>query len=171
MCMIQRLLPDGDMNLGTSSEETWPMVDGRLRAASSSAYPYRFITRALTDRSFRIFAQFRAVVIWAYDMDLITFYEFFSMNMPIFMPAHLSKYLFQQDHMFYHGRWDERQRDPTRPWMWPADVIDSPFNETSLDAVKVTVSFTDYFRLPHVQYFDSISHLIEMLHHTDYFDI
>ena len=54
---------------------------------------------ALTDKKFSTFAQFRAVVMWAYDMDLITFYEFYSMNMPIFMPSHLSKYLFQQEMM------------------------------------------------------------------------
>ena len=48
-------------------------------------------------RSFATFAKFRATVLWPYDMDLITFYEFYGMNMPLFMPSHLSKYIFQQD--------------------------------------------------------------------------
>ena len=64
-------------------------IFGSLQATSGS----------LTDKKFSTFAQFRAMVMWAYDMDLITFYEFYSMNMPIFMPSHLSKYLFQQERM------------------------------------------------------------------------
>lgn len=31
----------------------------------------------MTDKTFSSFAQFRAVVLWPYDMDLITFYEFY----------------------------------------------------------------------------------------------
>ena len=29
----------------------------------------------MTDKKFTTFAQFRAVVLWPYDMDLVTFYE------------------------------------------------------------------------------------------------
>ena len=32
---------------------------------------------AMTDKKFSTFAQFRAVLLWPYDMDLITFYEFY----------------------------------------------------------------------------------------------
>merc|ERR1712032_242096 len=146
MCFIQRLLPELEDASGTGERKAaWPTSDGRLRAAESPSYPYRFITRAMTDRSFKTFAQFRAVVIWAYDMDLITFYEFYSMNMPIFMPSHLPKYLFQQDHMHYDGRWEARRGEAGMSPMWPPEVTSSPFDEGSLDAVRFTVGFSDYF--------------------------
>lgn len=173
MCFLQRLLPQLDASdKGEAGDsDNWPMMDGRLRAAGSSAYPYRFLTRALTDRSFSTFAQFRAVVLWPYDMDLITFYEFYSMGMPIFMPSDLPKYLFQQDHMDYNGRWEGRQADPERPQMWPLEVAASPFEEGSLEAVRHTLLFSDYFRFPEVQYFSSIPELLKRLPETDFFEV
>lgn len=166
MCLIQRLLPEGK---GETLD--WTTRDGRLRAASSPAYPYRFITRALTDRLFSTFAQFRAVVLWPYDMDLITFYEFYGMNMPLFMPRHLPKYLFHQDHMDYHGKWEGQLKEPGKSQFWPEDSNQSPFNETSLDAVLLTAGFSDYFRFPHVQHFYSIPELLDLLQSTNYFEL
>lgn len=178
MCLLQRLLPEGPRPASIEDEasdglreDTWPLHEGRLRAASSSAYPYRFITRALTDRRFSTFAQFRAVVLWPYDMDLITFYEFYSMNMPIFMPSHLPKYLFQQDHMNYDGRWTMRREYVGGPAKWPQDFEGSPFNETSLDSARLIVGFTDYFRFPEVQHFASIPDLLDRLPSTNFFEV
>lgn len=181
MCIIQRLLLDGrwensdDGTLrarGSSDEsEDWPTSDGRLRSAGGGGYPYRFLTRSMTDRSFATFSQFRAVALWAYDMDLITFYEFYSMNSPIFMPLHLPKYLFQQDHMDYDGQWSGRRQERGQPRLWPTDAENSPFAEERVDAVRHTVTFTDYFRLPEVQHFESIPHLLELLLTADYFAI
>lgn len=173
MCIIQRLLPRREADNGQEGgTDSWPTKDGRLRSARSSDYPYSFLTRALTDRSFSTFAQFRAVLLWAYDMDLITFYEFYSMNTPIFMPSHLPKYLFQQDHMDYDGRWSKQREETGRPQMWPGEAFGaSPFDEGNLDAVRFTVGFSDYFRFPEVQYFDSIPHLLERLPQTDFFEV
>lgn len=177
MCVIQRLLLDGRwigdrQNFPTDDDANgWPMSDGRLRSAGGVGYPFRFFTRSLTDRTFASFAQFRAVALWAYDMDLITFYEFYSMNSPIFMPSHLPKYLFQQDHMDYDGEWSQRRYGSGQPRLWPNDATTSPFDEENIDAVRNTVMFTDYFRLPEVQYFESIPRLLEMLLTADFFDI
>eukprot|EP00929_Paragymnodinium_shiwhaense_P006773 TRINITY_DN110732_c0_g1_i1.p1 TRINITY_DN110732_c0_g1~~TRINITY_DN110732_c0_g1_i1.p1 ORF type:complete len:632 (-),score=93.15 TRINITY_DN110732_c0_g1_i1:41-1936(-) len=169
MCLTRRLLPKL-ADEPADSLSSWPTADGRLREASRPGYPYRFITRQLTDRKFSTFAQFRAVVLWPYDMDLITFYEFYSMNMPIFMPSHLSKYIFQQDHMLYDGWWDGRKQDG-REQMWDVNAMASPFNETSIDGARYTVMFTDYFRLPEVQYFASLPELLEKLPKTDFFEV
>ena len=43
MCLIRRSMA------GDSNVESWPMAEGRLRAASSPEYPYRFITSILTE--------------------------------------------------------------------------------------------------------------------------
>eukprot|EP00435_Cladocopium_sp_Y103_P027957 s1218_g6.t3 len=123
LCTLQRFLGGEPLD--------WPLSEGRLRVASSTSYPYRFITRAMTDKKFSTFAQFRAVLLWPYDMDLITFYEFYGMNMPIFMPSHLSKYIFHQGHGAYKYRWDERkEHEDGTPFEWTNEDV-SPFDETS----------------------------------------
>lgn len=81
-------------------------------SSSSSNFPFQFITRSLTKtRSFAEFAQHAAVILFPYDMDLITFYEFYAMNVPIFMPSHLSKYMFSQDHGDYDIRYARVESD------------------------------------------------------------
>merc|ERR1719296_259024 len=76
------------------------------------------------------------------------------MGMPLFMPSHLPKYLFQQDHMDYAGRWAGRKAPVDgRPELWPGGSSASPFEETSLDAVRYTAGFSDYFRLPRTDFF------------------
>ena len=44
------------------------------------------------------------------------------MNMPLFMPSHLSKYIFQQHHMVYDGVWSgaEGQAEGQPPVTLPA---------------------------------------------------
>ena len=149
----------------------WPLSEGRLRVASSTSYPYRFITRAMTDKKFSTFAQFRAVLLWPYDMDLITFYEFYGMNMPIFMPAHLSKYIFHQGHGAYNYRWDDRKEyEDGTPFEWRNEEV-SPFDESSPAAAHLIVGYSDYFRYPGVKYFESIPDLLERLPTTDFFEV
>ncbi|CAK9009615.1 unnamed protein product [Durusdinium trenchii] len=165
MCTLQRLLGE---------PLDWRTSDGRLRAAGSATYPFRFLTRQLTDKKFSTFAQFRAVALWPYDMDLITFYEFYGMNMPIFMPSHLSKYIFHQDHEHYDFRWAARNVDyeSPEPALWSSELTDrSPFEESSPEAVARIVEYADYFRFPEVQHFDSIPALLEMLLKVDFFEI
>ncbi|CAK9028438.1 Uncharacterized protein SCF082_LOCUS18366 [Durusdinium trenchii] len=164
MCTLQRLLGE---------PLDWRTSDGRLRAAGSATYPFRFLTRQLTDKKFSTFAQFRAVALWPYDMDLITFYEFYGMNMPIFMPSHLSKYIFHQDHEHYDFRWAARNVDyeSPEPALWSSELTDrSPFEESSPEAVARIVEYADYFRFPEVQHFDSIPALLEMLLKVDFFE-
>lgn len=134
-----------------------PRTDDRMTEAYGPQYKWKFTTRSRTDRTFRTFSTFYAVALWPYDMDLITFYEFYSMQMPLFMPSNLEKYIFQQGHMDYDGR----HRPDHTPTLWPLTI--SPFNETNVDAIPHIVSFTDYWRFPSVQYFDSIPDLLEQL--------
>ncbi|OLQ11086.1 hypothetical protein AK812_SmicGene5189 [Symbiodinium microadriaticum] len=171
MCLLRRSMAElTGAALESSRPDDWPTAEGRLRAAISQDFPFRFVTRALTDKQFSTFAQFRAVVLWPYDMDLITFYEFYSMNMPIFMPSSLQKYLFQQDHGAYDYRWDRRKVKPGQRQLWP-DTDATPFQERSLEAVHQILGFTDYFRFPHVLYFESIPDLLKRLPETKFFDV
>eukprot|EP00927_Polykrikos_kofoidii_P083945 TRINITY_DN8726_c0_g1_i1.p1 TRINITY_DN8726_c0_g1~~TRINITY_DN8726_c0_g1_i1.p1 ORF type:complete len:271 (-),score=37.97 TRINITY_DN8726_c0_g1_i1:144-956(-) len=147
--------------------------EGRLRVAETSHYPLRFLTRQMTDRKFGTFATFRAVVLWPYDMDLVCFYEFYSMGMPIFMPSYLPRYIFFQHHMEYEGRSPDAASLAERRGRIEADSLwqdewGSPFNESSLEAVRNTVKFTDYFRYPAVQRFQSIAELLEGVTTTDF---
>merc|ERR1719193_874566 len=85
------------------------------------------------------------------------------MRVPIFMPSRLEKYIFFQGHMDYQRRYHPE----TPPHLWPLKDI-SPFNETNVDAVPHIVGFTDYWRFPDIQYFDSIPDLLQKLVQADF---
>jgi len=159
MCVLQHLMEPTVIAPESSLRE------GILRFAHGR-YPFSFLTRSLTDKQFATFAQFRAVVLFPYDMDLLTFYEFYSMTMPVFMPSHISKYLFQQNHMNYDGQWAARRHAEGQ--FWPRESGLSPFDESSVDAAHLIVSFTDYVRFPEIQFFASIPHLLDMLLSADF---
>lgn len=111
------------------------LVEGRLRRAHNfDAYPLQFVTRQLTDtRSYKEFSEFRCVVLMPYDHDLITFYEFYQMASPLFMPQHLSKYIYGQHHREYDHSWlSERER--ARLQYWKSAHL-SPFAEDDPRAV------------------------------------
>ena len=134
--------------------------------AESSRYPLRFLTRQMTDRRFRSFAQFRAVVLWPYDMDLVSFYEFYAMNIPMFMPSELSKYIFHQHHLDYDGRFPQ-STDVGSDSLWKPSW-GTPFNETSLEVLRHLAVFSDYFRYPAVQHFAGLGDFLVRLLESDF---
>ncbi len=120
------------------------------------------------DRSYDSLSKLAAVVIYPYDMDLVSFYEFYRMGVPIFMPSSLEKYLFKQGHMQYDigVRLNETEvySDKGSEWLLASY---SPFNETNIFVTMEQLNYADYFRFPGVVYFDSIKDLMSKLDTTD----
>jgi hypothetical protein len=119
------------------------------------------VARAATDRRFATFARLRAAVLWPYDMDLVSFYELYAMGSPLWMPRNLEKYVFQQ----HHRKYDYIMPGRGNITLWPHER--SPFAENSLETVRGVLAFVDYFRFPHVQYFDTTIELLIALLETD----
>jgi hypothetical protein len=159
-----------------ASFKNFGQMDARQEAASP-LYPFRFVTKDTTDKKFSTFAQFRAVVLYPYDMDLMSFYEFYSIAMPIFMPTELSKYIFHQQHTNYAGQAYCADKNRVN-WgrgcvgnpLWK-DKNHTPFDERNIMATRQILQHTDYVNYPYVQGFASLPDLLKKLMSVDYQDI
>ncbi len=73
--------------------------------AQHESMPFRLLSRsAVADKSFANLSKMKALVLLPYDMDLVAFYEFYSMRVPLFMPGTIEKYVFFQNHKSYDGQ-------------------------------------------------------------------
>ncbi|CAE7514041.1 RPL37A [Symbiodinium natans] len=121
--------------------------------------------------SYRSLAQFRAVVGFPYDTSLMFFWEFYSMNMPTFVP-------FQLWHWGVFGQ--HTRPDLEQPRLFPSEgpVLStlipeedrfpySPFFDGfgPLDVERSIFwsKYTDWAMFPHVQYFKSVPDLMIQL--------
>ncbi|CAJ1360430.1 unnamed protein product [Effrenium voratum] len=136
-----------------------------LRAFVPSGYPLRFLGKADTDRSYQSFVAFRAVVLFPHDFALMTFYEFYAMGVPLFMPSHLSKYLFPFSASVALLDWAPD---------WLATSTPSgerpPFSPLSLstsEALRFWSQAVDFLALPGVRLFESLAQLLRDLAATD----
>ncbi|CAE7707530.1 unnamed protein product [Symbiodinium pilosum] len=125
--------------------------------------------------SYRSLSQFRAVVGFPYDTSLMFFWEFFSMNMPTFVPFQLWHWgvfgqhtrpdleqprIFPDEGLVRSSLVPEEDRLPYSPFFdgfGPLDVERSVFWS----------KFTDWAMFPHVQYFQSVPDLMVQLTTTD----
>lgn len=140
-----------------------------LRSFTPANYPLRFFGKADTDRRLETFASFRAIVLYPHDFALMSFYEFYAMGVPLFMPSHLSKYLFPYSASVPLLDWVPenirhcRDCGPRAPF--------SPMSLKSSAALKYWSRAIDFFLLPAVQLFPSIAALLEMLPDADLYAI
>lgn len=144
---------------------------------ANPSYPLRFAqftdlldprtTREVynTSLSYASLAQYRAVVSFPYDTSLMFLWEFYSMNMPIFVPFQLWHWgIFGQ-----HTRPDLEEPtveigNYTRP---PHSPFFSGFLPLDVERSVYWAKFTDWAMFPHVQYFKSLPGLMVMLVQID----
>ena len=134
-----------------------------IRAFKPANYPFNFFSKADTDRTIRTFVTFRAIVLFPHDFALMTFYEFYAMGVPLFMPSHLSKYLFPFSASVPLLDWV-----PKRIAMQGGRPPYSPLSMTTAAALQFWSSFIDFFVFPGIQHFDSIASLLIMLPSSDF---
>ncbi|CAE7933865.1 faeC [Symbiodinium sp. KB8] len=134
-----------------------------IRAFKPASYPFNFFSKADTDRTIRTFVTFRAIVLFPHDFALMTFYEFYAMGVPLFMPSHLSKYLFPFSASVPLLDWV-----PKRIAMQGGRPPYSPLSMTTSAALQFWSSFIDFFAFPGIQHFDSIASLLVMLPSSDF---
>ena len=150
---------DGDGESNTTSGKLRPSRDPLLRFAHNKAYPYRLVTRnALVDRSYKELSKFKALILYPYDMDLVCFYEFYNLGIPIYIPGSIEKYVFYQGHMKYDGRLDYVK---DREMIWKHNM--SALNETNVDVAMHQLEYADYLALPGVRTFQNITDLLRRL--------
>jgi len=135
-----------------------------LRALMPEGFGFSLFAKKDTDRTFRTFSTFRAVVIFPHDVALMSFYEFYSMAMPLFLPAHLSKYIFPYSASVPLLDWVPKWVSAARG----EDAGSSPLSLTTVDALAHWSRLMDFFVLPAVQLFPSLAGLFAALSSADF---
>eukprot|EP00927_Polykrikos_kofoidii_P051784 TRINITY_DN45572_c0_g1_i1.p1 TRINITY_DN45572_c0_g1~~TRINITY_DN45572_c0_g1_i1.p1 ORF type:complete len:635 (+),score=57.59 TRINITY_DN45572_c0_g1_i1:209-2113(+) len=145
-----------------------------LRAFTPPSYPFRFFAKADTDRTFATFSSFRSIVIFPHDVALMSFYEFYALGIPLFLPSHLSKYIFPYSAsvplLDFVPQW---LRNCSAATPEPPEAVrhacresrpdSSPLSLTSSSSLRYWSRFMDFFRFPGVQFFPSLAGLMDML--------
>ena len=148
MCALQAVLTEycegHPVSTHIRSEASIVRTGGVVRrTAQDQRFPYRFVSKsALAEKTYLEFSKFAAVVLFPYDMDLVAFYEFTSMGIPILIPSSAEKYLFSQGHMKYNR---EHSGEETGDTQWRLSPL-SPLNESNLEVTLEQLKFSDYFR-------------------------
>lgn len=137
---------------------------------ANPGYPLRFVqftellephsTREVynSSLSYSSLAQYRAVVSFPYDTSLMFFWEFYSMNMPIFVPFQLWRWgVFGQ-----HTRRDLEQPTIERgdSQRFPHSPFFDGFAPLNVESALYWAKFTDWAMFPHVQYFTGMADLM-----------
>jgi len=105
-------------------------------------------------------AAHRGIVHLPYQMSTMSIIEQYRMNVPLFFPS-----------MPLLLRWNAERRVLVKrtesiPLMEPHRSqrrVPSPVDDDDKDAMHYWFQFADYYRLPHVTYFDSVEHLVQVL--------
>eukprot|EP00931_Biecheleriopsis_adriatica_P123432 TRINITY_DN98479_c0_g1_i1.p1 TRINITY_DN98479_c0_g1~~TRINITY_DN98479_c0_g1_i1.p1 ORF type:complete len:697 (+),score=140.47 TRINITY_DN98479_c0_g1_i1:48-2138(+) len=125
--------------------------------------------------SYTALSQFRAVVGFPYDTSLMFFWEFYSMNMPVFVP-------FQLWHWGIFGQHTRPDLEEPRIFPSKADSEGHTLSELRSEEERIPYSpffdgfapldversifwskYTDWAMFPHVQYFESVPDLMAQL--------
>jgi len=163
---------------------------------SNPGYPLRFLqftdllnphtTKEVynTSLSYSGLSQYRAVVGFPYDTSLMFFWEFYSMNMPVFVPFQLWRWGIYGQHTRpdLDDRWqmfDPSVAESKEGWpdrgrlLAPEDerVPFSPFfdgfSPLDIERSMFWSKYTDWAMFPHIQYFESIPDLMAQLVNLD----
>lgn len=109
--------------------------------------------------SYSEIARFRAVVLFPWDHALMTFYELYSMNIPIFIPSKswLIRLLYSDGDQLGGSSMfvDLNTKNASRY----ESMLEFPFNFTSFDRRFYFLEFSDIATFPHVVEFDNFDHL------------
>jgi len=127
---------------------------GLINMTKKSGFSLRFVRDVYPDGySLKDLASHPALIFIPYTVSVISFIEYYRLNLPIFVPS--QKLLLDWDNSF--GICAERiyGHPPTVSNMLPNPNI--PKN------LKYWIHFLDYYVFPHVQYFDDMDDLVDKL--------
>eukprot|EP00397_Hematodinium_sp_SG-2012_P067969 GEMP01107928.1.p1 GENE.GEMP01107928.1~~GEMP01107928.1.p1 ORF type:complete len:154 (+),score=25.36 GEMP01107928.1:188-649(+) len=115
-------------------------------------------------------SQFRAVVEFPYDTSLMFFWEFYSMGMPTFVPRALWRWGIYGQHTRPDLAHPRKNDDAGQNHTVILDSGDGPFFDAwsppDVNRALFWSQYTDWALFPHIQYFQSLSELLEMVRDT-----
>jgi hypothetical protein len=113
-------------------------------------------------------AAHRGIVYVPYQVSVMSLFEQYRMNIPLFFPAIDLLTTWQFEHMVMNERtWDGVSgRRPSRSTLdaHPSQRhIPDPNNEQSKEAIRYWIKFADFYQMPNITYFNSVGDLVHML--------
>jgi hypothetical protein len=134
-------------------------------AGINNVYPRRY--------EYADLATHRAMVHFPYTVSVMSFFEHYRMNIPLFVPS----LEFMIRLQLKHGLLSERTWERTITGRVPANssvprhpsypAAPDPNDDTSAEALRYWLRFADFYVLPHVQYFDSFDDLVVQIEACD----
>eukprot|EP00741_Cyanophora_paradoxa_P010431 tig00000037_g10086.t1 len=110
---------------------------------------------------FQDLARHKLIVCIPYQTSLMSFVEFYRMNVPLFFP---SLALLMKWELTYEMTWE-------RVYGYPEELVlpHTPYSPNSHECADETVwlSLADFYQWPHVQFFNSWEHLLELIDSAD----
>lgn len=150
----------------------------RLSIRNCSAFPNDLIIEhsihALHDHQAKAYKKFPAVIFLSYQTSIMTFFELYRQNIPIFAPSLSLLVRWDIEHHIVDGRvygWPIRHADLIAKYTGHV-VEDSAlpphpnmrYHEAQYNASAYHwLQYSDIYHFPHIQLFDSWDHLLELI--------
>ena len=156
-----------NLNFPTFDEKlAWkhPIMVSLLVAAASTGTKLKFarLRQLYPKYSLSDLAAHPAMVITPYQVSVMSFFEYYRLNIPLFVP---SKALIVEWSVKYNNMWERVYGDPELLVDNPRN-ISSPYLNTK-EALEYWLPFSDYYVFPHITEFDSHEDLIKKLETAD----
>lgn len=123
---------------------------------------------------FQDLANHEGVIFIPYQVSIMTIFELYRMNIPMFFPSYhlLCRWHYEhsviKERTFHMFRFHERPNGSVVPAHPSQRDIPDPNNDRDMDAIHYWLRFADYYSmLPHIIYFDSINELFDKLQTTN----
>eukprot|EP01038_Epipyxis_sp_PR26KG_P011271 gene11271-15122_t len=110
--------------------------------------------------------KYSGIVLFPYQVSSISFFEFYRLNIPLFIP---SIKLLKEWHSRYDILWERIYGWPKRLINIKTDLLDP--NSNSNESFAQWIEYADYYNFPHVQLFDNFDQLFSMLASSDLYAI
>ena len=110
--------------------------------------------------NFTDLAAHRGIVHLPYQVSVMSVFEQYRMNVPLFFPSQQLLLRWNAEHHLLIGRvitWFSQRPHPSQRH------IPNPVEDRDPKAVAYWLKYADFYTLPHIIYFDSIEHLVELL--------
>jgi hypothetical protein len=151
------------------------LVEGLYEAARNTNLQFSRIGDLYERYEFSDLAAHPAVVLVPYQTSIMTVFELYRMQIPMFAPSpELLVSWHVQHNLLYQRTWSGVHRNPVTRSVLPRHpnstslVADwDPNNDFSKEAILSWLQFSDFYQWPHIATFDSWEQLVVLLQRSD----
>ncbi|KAG2388533.1 hypothetical protein C9374_000697 [Naegleria lovaniensis] len=141
-----------------------PIMTDLSNAAAKTKTKLTFVRMRIIYPQYSIsdLASHPAIVLIPYQVSVMSFFEYYRLNIPLFVPSLSLMIKWQLEH---NNMWERVYGDPERVVKMD-DGIPSPY-ENSKASLEYWLKYSDYYTFPHIQTFDNFEDLIYKIENSD----